>query len=50
MPVYDVYAGDTRIAVLSLKADGKSDSFGFHDWKIRDMAFDTNEIDYKTTT
>lgn len=50
MPVYDVYAGDTRIAVLSLKADGKSDSFGFHDWKIRDMAFDTNEIDYKTAT
>ena len=50
MPVYDVYAGDTRIAVLSLKADGKSDSFGFHDWKIRDMAFDTNEIDYETTT
>lgn len=50
MPVYNVYAGDTRIAVLSLKAEGKSDSFGFHDWKVRDMAFDTNEIDYVTTT
>lgn len=46
LPVYDIYAGDTRIAVISLKTQGKSDEFGFHDWTIKDMAFDTDVIEY----
>lgn len=47
LPIYDIYAGDTRIAVISLQADGKSDEFGFHEWKIKNMAFDTDAIAYQ---
>lgn len=46
LPVYDIMAGDKRIAVISLKASGKNDSFGFHGWTIKDMAFDTDAIEY----
>ena len=45
-PVYDIYSGDTRIAVISLKTDGRNDSFGFHDWIVGKMAFDTDRIEY----
>ena len=44
MPVYDIYSGEERIAVISLGADGVNDSFGFHDWKVLDMAFDTDRV------
>lgn len=30
IPRYDIMAGDVRIAVISLKASGKNDEFGFH--------------------
>ncbi len=46
IPVYDIMAGDDRIAVISLKASGKNDNFGFHGWTLKDMAFDTDEIEY----
>lgn len=46
LPVYDIYAGDTRIAVISLKSEGKNDEFGFHGWTLKDMAFDTDRIEY----
>lgn len=45
MPVYDILAGDTRIAVVSFKAEGNNDEFGFHKWQIRDFAFDTDSVD-----
>lgn len=46
IPRYDIMAGDVRIAVISLKASGKNDEFGFHGWVLKDMAFDTDEIEY----
>lgn len=42
MPVYDICAGDTRIAVVSFKSDGNNDEFGFHKWQIRELVFDTD--------
>ena len=47
LPIYDIYAGNERIAVISLTADGANDDFGFHQWKLKDMAFDTSAITYK---
>lgn len=47
IPVYDIYFNDTRIAVVSIKTDGKNDSHGFHGWKVKEIAFDTDSI--KTT-
>lgn len=47
LPVYDIYAGSTRVAVISLKAEGKSDEFGYHKWQLKEMAFDTDVIDYR---
>lgn len=49
-PVYDIVAGDKRIAVVSLKSAGKNDDFGFHKWQIKNMAFDTNMIEYRDVT
>ena len=46
LPVYDIMAGDTRVAVISLKSFGKSDDFGFHKWQLKDLAFDTEVIEY----
>lgn len=48
LPVYDICSGDMRIAVISLKAEGRNDSFGFHDWTIGNMAFDTDGIKYSS--
>lgn len=45
MPVYDIYSGSTRLAVVSLKPEGDNDAFGFHQWQIRDLAFDTNNLE-----
>ncbi len=45
-PIYDIYCGDERIAVVSLKSSGKNDEFGYHLWQIKDMAFDTDIIEY----
>lgn len=50
LPVYDIYSGDTRIAVISLKPEGKNDEFGFHKWQLKEMAFDTDIIDYLDIT
>lgn len=47
-PVYDICSKDTRIAVISLKAEGRNDSFGFHDWTLGNMAFDTDSIKYSS--
>ncbi len=46
IPVYDIYCGDIRIAVISLGSAGNNDSFGFHKWKLKNMAFDTDDIEY----
>ncbi len=45
MPVYDIYSGTTRLAVVSLKPEGTNDEFGFHKWQIRDLVFDTNNLE-----
>ena len=46
LPIYDIYSADTRIAVISLKSQGKNDQFGFHKWTLKNMAFDTDNIKY----
>lgn len=46
LPVYDIMSGDTRVAVISLKSFGKSDDFGFHKWQLKEIAFDTEVIEY----
>ncbi len=46
LPVYDIMSGDTRVAVISLKSLGKSDDFGFHKWQLKEIAFDTEIIEY----
>lgn len=46
LPVYDIMSGDTRVAVISLKSLGKSDDFGFHKWQLKEIAFDTEVIEY----
>ncbi len=45
MPIYDIYAGNTRVAVVSLKPEGSNDEFGFHKWQIRNLVFDTNNLE-----
>lgn len=50
LPVYDIYSGNTRVAVISLKPEGKNDEFGFHKWQLKQMAFDTDIIDYCDVT
>lgn len=45
MPIYDIYAGNTRAAVVSLKPLGSNDDFGFHKWQIRNLVFDTNNLE-----
>lgn len=47
LPVYDIYSGAVRIAVISLKPEGKSDEFGYHKWQLKEMAFDTDIIEYR---
>ncbi len=47
LPVYDIYSGNTRVAVISLKPEGKNDEFGYHKWQLKEMAFDTDIIDYR---
>lgn len=46
LPVYDIMSGHTRVAVVSLKSLGKSDDFGFHKWQLKEIAFDTEVIEY----
>lgn len=50
LPVYDIYSGNTRVAVISLKPEGKNDEFGYHKWQLKEMAFDTEIIDYHDIT
>lgn len=57
-PVYDVYAyaaggsdgastdDGVLIAIVSLKAAGEKDSFGFNKWDIKDIAVSENIYDY----
>lgn len=45
-PIYDVYGGNKRIAVISLKQTASGNRFGFRGWTINKLAFDTNDIDY----
>lgn len=45
-PIYDVYGGDRRFAVISLKPTASGNKFGFRGWTINKLAFDTNDIDY----
>ena len=45
MPVYDICSNGRRLAVVSFKPEGDNDEFGFHKWQIRDLAFDTNNLD-----
>lgn len=49
-PVYDIFCGSQRMAVISLKSAGKNDDFGYHLWQLKDMAFDTDVIEYKDIT
>lgn len=44
-PIYDIYAGDRRIAAISLKTAGNNDEFGFHDWILNEIVFDTNSLE-----
>ncbi len=48
MPIYDIYSGEDRIAVVSLKPLGENDDFGFHTWQVRDFQFDLESIDEKS--
>lgn len=60
-PVYDVYASprtaggsdaasaahdDVLLAIVSFKAAGEKDSFGFNKWEIKDVAISENVYDY----
>ena len=54
-PVYDVYAYDVAgtgseagelLAIVSFKAAGEKDSFGFNKWEIKDIAISENLYDY----
>lgn len=49
-PVYDLYAGEQRIAAVSLVHGAHSDDFGFREWKTKAIVYDTNNIDYQTYT
>ena len=54
-PVYDVYAYDAAdtgsesgelLAIVSFKAAGEKDSFGFNKWEIKDIAISENLYEY----
>lgn len=54
-PVYDVYAADTAasdidsgvlIGIVSLKAAGEKDDFGFNKWEVKDVVISENNYDY----
>lgn len=45
-PVYDIYADDVLLAMVSLKAKGEKDSFGFNKWEVRDIAISENNYNY----
>lgn len=45
-PVYDIYADNMLLAMVSLKAKGEKDSFGFNKWEIRDIAISENYYEY----
>lgn len=52
-PVYFVYASDETaegsrqlIAVVSLKAAGEKDSFGFNKWAVKDVVISENNYEY----
>lgn len=54
-PVYDVYAYDDAasdseegvlIAIVSFKAAGEKDSFGFNEWEVKDIAVSENLYEY----
>ena len=49
-PVYDLYAGEQRIAAVSLTHGAHSDDFGFREWQTKAIVYDTNNIDYQTYT
>lgn len=49
-PVFDLYCGDSRIAVLSLRHGKEADEFGFRNWETKAIVFDTNPIVYKDYT
>ncbi len=49
-PVYDLYAGEQRIAAVSLVHGAHSDDFGFREWQTKAIVYDTNRIDYQTYT
>lgn len=46
LPIYDIKVGDTRLGVISLKAEGKNDDFGFHLWTLKEIVFDTDNLNY----
>ncbi|MGN1187303.1 MAG: hypothetical protein ACI4R6_02315, partial [Lachnospiraceae bacterium] len=45
-PVYDIYADNELLAMVSLKAKGEKDSFGFNKWEVRDIAISENYYEY----
>ena len=49
-PVYDLYAGEERIAAVSLNHGAHSDDFGFREWQTKAIVYDNNNIDYQTYT
>ena len=49
-PVYDLYAGQERIAAVSLIHGAHSDEFGFRQWQTKAIVYDNNNIDYQTYT
>ena len=49
-PVYDIYVGETKIAVLTLGKSKTSDSYGFRQWEISSLVFDTDAVLYSDYT
>ena len=45
-PVYDVYAGEDLYAIVSLKAAGVKDEFGFNQWEVSDVVISENHYEY----
>ena len=46
-PVYDVYTDDLLFAIVSFKAAGEKDSFGFNKWEVKDVVISENNYEYK---
>lgn len=46
-PVYDVYTDDYLFAIVSFKAAGEKDSFGFNKWVVKDVVISENNYEYK---